>query len=112
MKRLAIIIGIAMVLLVPATMSFAWHGHGGWGWGGGIYIGPGYYPGPYSYPYPYYYPYGGYGYPGYGSPAYGYPSANCETRCYRRVVPTCRTNAAGERVCRDEVIRDCRRYCN
>jgi hypothetical protein len=102
MKKTALIIGIVMVLLVPAVISYAghWHGHGGWGWGGGIYIGPGYYPGPYYYPYaqPYYYPY----------PAY---PANCETRCYKQVVPTCSTDENGQRTCRDEVVRSCRKYC-
>jgi hypothetical protein len=105
MKKLVLIIGIMLVVLAPAASSFAGHwgghgyGHGGF-WGGGIYIGPGIYP--YAYPYPYYYPYPAYSYP--------YPAA-CETRCYKRVVPTCGTNAQGERICRDEVVRTCKKYC-
>lgn len=105
MKRTALIIGIMMLLILPATMSYAGHGHGGGHWGGGfgVYVGPGYYPGPYYSPY--YYPY-----PAYPYPAYGYP-AGCQTRCYKKVVPTCSTDEYGQRTCRDEVVRTCKKYC-
>jgi hypothetical protein len=102
MKKLILIIVIMLAVLAPAVGSFAahWGGHGHWG--GGIYVGPGFYPYAYPYPYPYYYPY----------PAYSYPyPAQCETRCTKRVVPTCSTNVQGERICRDEVVRTCRKYC-
>lgn len=100
MKKILIITCALLILLMTSGICHAdrhghgrgnghgsghGHGHGGWG----VVVIPA--------PIPIF-------------PQYA-PAPDCENHCYERVVPTCRRDAWGDRWCRDEVIRDCRRVC-